>query len=270
MVFKHCPHLDNVLVEAAATDIGMDTPHSVNEGAAGNDRIGVIMEVAEDTEFLAPDFGGTLAGEFDLHAIGVNGGSLEIERCLAGTGIFGDLFIAGRFGAAQNGLDAGDQFGEGKRLGDIIVASLVEAADAVRLAVFAGKKDDGDLDILGLEAINEGEARLIGQINIEQHQVGEVAFKVFGDIGGAVMHLGEHPGGFELIGDKLGQFRIVFNDEDKGFGFSHDSLFADSRLRCLVLWNKAGGFTIVNSRKEEKKWVVWWEGRGLVARDEAI
>lgn len=228
VIFEDRPHLNDILVEAAAAHIGMDAPNAVNEGTAGNDRIGIIVEVAQDAEFLATDFGGAFAGEFDLHAIGVDGGSLKIERCLAGTGIFGDLFIAGSFGATEDGLDAGDQFGEGERLGDVIVAAHIETADAVGLAVLAGEEDDGDLDIFGLEAIDEGETGLIGQVDIEQHQVGEVAFEIFGDIGGAVMHLGEHPGGFELIGDELGQFGIVLDDQDKGFWFSHKYYFTDN------------------------------------------
>ena len=66
---------------------------------------------------------------------------------------------AGLGGTANQGLDAGQQFGERKRLGQVIVTAGLEALDAVIHGSLGAEDQDRDADAFGAKLLNEAQAR---------------------------------------------------------------------------------------------------------------
>jgi hypothetical protein len=107
-------------VDDVGLGIEVIVPDVLEDHGFGDDLVLVAQEVLEEEKFAgleidfgraAPDF----AGE-EVH--------FEI-----GEGEAGD--DGGGAGAADEGLQAGEQFGEGEGLGEVVVAAALEALDAV-------------------------------------------------------------------------------------------------------------------------------------------
>ena len=64
--------LDDVLVERAAADVGMNAPDGMDELLAGDDRVPVRVQVGEDAELLPADLVLAALGELDLEAVGMD------------------------------------------------------------------------------------------------------------------------------------------------------------------------------------------------------
>ena len=54
--------------------------------------------------------------------------------------------IAAGAGAADERLQPGEEFGEGKGLGEVIVAAALQALDPVVERAFGAENEDGELD----------------------------------------------------------------------------------------------------------------------------
>ena len=79
--------------------------------------------------------------------------------------------VAGRPGAAEHGLDAGDQLLEAERLDEVVVAPG-EAPHGVLGAVAGGEEDDGGAPVLLAPAAADLEAVEVGQHDVEDDEVG--------------------------------------------------------------------------------------------------
>ena len=115
---------------------------------------------------LARGAGDALPGELDAVTLG-----LDFQRTV---GQRGQLFILRGIrrgaGAAQNGLDAGDDLARAERLDDVIVRAHFEPQNAVDFLAAGGQHDDGELAVLanGLTDLHAGHA---GHHLIQQHQI---------------------------------------------------------------------------------------------------
>ena len=74
-------------------------------------------------------------------------------------------------GAAQDGVDPGDQLGQGEGLGDVVVPADGQARQLVLQGVAGGQEEDGDPHPVGAQAPGDLEAVEVGQHHIEDDQV---------------------------------------------------------------------------------------------------
>ena len=122
-------------------------------------------------------------------------------------------------GAAQDGVDARHQLGVAEGLGDVIIAAHVEALDLVGLVHVAGQENGRDGNVGGLEGLEQREAGLVGQRDVEQEQVRKILLEEFQRVVGPVADLGLHAGAFKIDGDQFGELGLVFDHHYEGFGF---------------------------------------------------
>src|SRR5580765_1681497 len=61
----------------------------------------------------------------------------------------------GLSGAANESLDAGEQFGKCERFGEVIVTAGLKAADAIIDGCFGAEDEDRGTDVFGSEIANE-------------------------------------------------------------------------------------------------------------------
>jgi len=187
-------------IEAVVPDMFKD--HGLGDGAPG-----VAHEVFEQ---------GKLAGlEFD---------GIGSATDLAGEEIEGEISDgeAGRFGGAggttDEGLDAGEEFGEGEGLGQIIVATSLESADPVIDGGLGTQEEDGDPIALGAEALDELEAVKTGQHDIDD---GGVVGGGGGEIEGGTAVMADidgEPALTESVGDERSDLGIVLDYEEAHVG----------------------------------------------------
>ena len=190
-------------VDDVGLGIEMIIPDMFEDHGLGDDFVLVPQEVFQEEKFagLEIDLGGAapdFAGE-EVH--------LEI-----GEGEVGD---DGRgAGAADEGLEAGEEFREGEGFGEVIVAAALEAGDAVVERAFGAENEDGNFDLLGAPAFDDFEA-----VEFGEHEV---------DDGGIVGVFTAHLAAFlavgadiddvtalaQSFGDKRGDFGVVFQEEN--------------------------------------------------------
>jgi hypothetical protein len=143
----------------------------------------------------------------------------EIERIVADLDVLGDVEVALGLGAAEHGLDASDEFRVAERLGDVVVAADVEALDLAGFLDVAGDEDHRDGNVGRLQIVDEGEARLVGQVDVEQDQVREIFLQEPQGVLRPVADLRVHARLLEMRGEQRGEFRLVFDNDDEGLGF---------------------------------------------------
>ena len=73
-------------------------------------------------------------------------------------------------GAAQDDLDACQQFARAERLGQVVVGAHLQSDDAVGLLAARGEHDDRDVGV-GAQVAAQREAVVAGQHQVEHHQV---------------------------------------------------------------------------------------------------
>ena len=76
-------------------------------------------------------------------------------------------------GAAEDGLDAGDEVAHGEGFGDVVVGAEAEAGDHVVVGVAGGEEDDGDVGGLrvGFEAPGHLESVEVVHHDVEEDEV---------------------------------------------------------------------------------------------------
>jgi hypothetical protein len=117
-------------------------------------------------------------------------------------------------GAADEGLEAGVQLGEGEGLGEVVVAAGLQAADAVVELGAGTEDDDGQLVLLRAQGLDQRQP-----IELGEHEVND---------GGRVVTLPGERKAIEAVGrvvhgkarllqpagDKGGELGIVLDDQD--------------------------------------------------------
>ena len=154
---------------------------------------------------------------------------VAVEPDLAADGV--DLEVAdpqpstagATLAAAQQGADAGPQFGVVEGLGDVIVGAAVEASEPIEVSGAAGEDKDRQLwvdapgDAVGFaDAANEVEAVEIGQAEIDERQVRKASLHQalgFGS-GLGLQELVAVYG--EIVGEELAGWAMVLDDQDEG------------------------------------------------------
>src|SRR5687767_5458443 len=131
--FELVAEVVDVDVEDVGEAVVFGAPDGFVELGAGEDLPGAGHEGAEEGELA----GGEVE---DVAGAGrAAGGGVELDVGEAEDG------FGARAGAADDGTDAGEQFGEAEGFGDVVVGAAVEAFDAVGDRVAGGDHDDGDV-----------------------------------------------------------------------------------------------------------------------------
>ncbi len=116
--------------------------------------------------------------------------------------------------AADEGLEAREQLGEGERLGQVVVAAALQAGDTVVERALGAEDEDGDLDALGAPALDDAEAVELGQHEVDDGGVergGAAHLAAFlavdADVDGVA-------GFAQTLGDKGGDLCVIFEKEN--------------------------------------------------------
>ena len=108
-----------------------------------------------------------LAGQMHAGAVDFDGLLVEIDDEIAGD----DDRLGVALGAADDRVDAGDQFVLVERLGQIVVGAVAEALHLVLDAGHAGEDQDRRLDLGHAQRPQHLVAGHVGQIEVEQDDV---------------------------------------------------------------------------------------------------
>ena len=161
-----------------------------------------------------------------------------------------------RIVAPEHDPDPRDQLLDAERLGDVVVAADGQAVHLLLGGVAGGEKDHRDLDAVADQALHEREAVVVGQPDVEDHQVGP-------EVHDGVARLLRGAGGLdrealvlERHRDEIGDGALVVDDEDS------------VRLACADC-----GHRTIFARKSGKRlrgcWIYPWALRG-VSRSSAL
>ena len=116
-------------------------------------------------------------------------------------------------GDPQPRPDPGDQLGEPKRFGDVVVRSRIESDDHVDLLRTGGEHDDRQCGTFGAHLAADVESVEVGQRQVEQHEVGCVVFEPLerGEAGVDVDDI--EPFGAQHAQQRLADAGVVFDEE---------------------------------------------------------
>ena len=173
------------------------------------------MQVGEDPEFLAADDLDDAVGELRLEPHRRDLDAEERERLIEEPDVLGDVEVGAGFGATQHGMNARDEFRMSEGFGDVIVAAQLQPLDLVHLKRVAGQEDGRNRDVVFPELLQQLKARLVGKVDVEEHEVGKVALQKAEGMRAKIVDLGLHPGILQVLGDELGEFHIILDHQDQ-------------------------------------------------------
>src|SRR5581483_394442 len=205
---EHFPALVDFVTETVDEDVhhvglGVEAvvPDVFEDHGFGDHAAGVAHEVFEEGELARL--------QFDLFAGAGDFAGEQIQLEIADREAVG---LGGVGGAADERLDAGEQFGEGEGFGEVIVAAGLEAFDAVVHGGLGAEDDHRHAEALLAQTLDEAEAVELGEHDVDDGGVvlgggGEdVGFLA---IGGAVD--GE-AALFEAVDHKRSDFGVILDD----------------------------------------------------------
>ena len=108
-----------------------------------------------------------LAGQMHALAVDLDGLGVEVDHEIAG--LNDGLGVA--LGAANDGMDAGDQFVLVERLGHVVVGAETQALDLVLDPDQPREDQDRRLDLSDAERAQNLVARHVGQVQVEEDDV---------------------------------------------------------------------------------------------------
>jgi hypothetical protein len=121
---------------------------------------------------------------------------------------------AGRFGAAQDRADAGDQQPLAEGLGDIIVGAHRQAQRLVELVVLAGQEDHRDRALLA-QPPEQLEPVHLGHLDVEHRQIGRILDQRLERAFAVRIDAGEEPLGLERDRDRGEDVAVVIDQRDR-------------------------------------------------------
>ena len=144
----------------------------------------------------------------------------------------------GALGAAQHGADAGDHLGAAERLDHVVVGAELEADDAVGLRAAGGQDDDRDARA-GADRAADVAPVAVGQVEVEQDQVGLEALGQLERAGRGARDVGLEALAGERLGERLGDRALVLDEQDAGpLGDRHTPCSREARA-ALPRFNPA-------------------------------
>lgn len=163
----------DVDIDDVGVRLNAHAPDFLEDHGAGDDAASVAAEVFKEHELLRGELeglagaGGFAAEEVELEVLDMEAGGL-----------------AGLRGVALEQIaQAGEEFGEGEGLGEVIVAALFKAADAIVDGTACGEDEDGCANAGLAQAEDEVDAVHVRQAEVDDEDVigvgGGEAFRGF-------------------------------------------------------------------------------------------
>ena len=100
----------------------------------------------------------------------------------------------------------------------VISATDIETFDLARFLDVTRDENDRDGNVRRLQVVHEGEAGLIGKVDVEQDEIREILLQELEGVLGAITNLRVHAGFFQMHREELRQLRLVFYNNISGFG----------------------------------------------------
>src|SRR5690606_26613350 len=160
------PQRRDVGVERAALRLPGGAPDLVEDDVAAHHVRRPAGQQQEQVELLAGERHG-LVLDGDLAGADLDPDRAEVERSVGGA------HGAGQPGAAQHGVDAGQQFGDAERLDDVVVGAGAQAAYPFVLLRARGHGDDGGFGAVA-QLADHVEPIAVGQAQVDEDDVGGV------------------------------------------------------------------------------------------------
>ncbi len=136
-------------------------PDVVEDHAAGDDAAGIAAEVLEEGKLLLGEL------QFGAAAVGFAPDEIELEVCDAKAGGFRLV----RRAAPEKRTQAGNDFCDSEGLGEVVIASALEAKNALVDGTARGEDEHGCTDSLGTQAMDQVKAIHVGQREVDDHRV---------------------------------------------------------------------------------------------------
>jgi len=188
---------------AGFEDFVFDAP-DVAEEFFSSDRAASVGE--EEVENLRFFFGELFGGS----VIVSEGGSVEIGG--GGANLVGVAVGLAFGGAAEDGVDAGEEFAGGEGFDDVVIGAKGETSDAVVFFASGGEDDDGLAGAVFLESFEYFEAAVMGEDEVEEDEVagsGLGFIHAFSSVAGADDGVASKG---QAVSDTLADGGVVFDD----------------------------------------------------------
>ena len=188
-------------VEGVFFDLPVESPDGFDEGAAGDNFSSAVHQALEEVVLGA--------GEEDVFTGARDFASRRIEDKISHL----NLGLLGDRGATLDGAQAGEEFFEGKGLGEVVVGAGVEAADEVGDGVLGSEHEQGRGDVLGAQALGDLVAVERGHHDVEDD---DIEFVVAGEFEAfvAIARADDRVALFrESFAKQLDHAGLVFDDE---------------------------------------------------------
>src|SRR5262249_31382364 len=156
------PNANDVGVYGTGRRIVFVAPHFIQQTIAAERLSGMTEKIFQQLEFLA--------GEFDLFAAATDLVAAEVDFDIAKS--VAVLFLRKSLGAPQNGFHAGQQFANGKGLGNVVISAELEANHLVHFLTARGQHDDRNRGALGFELLANVEAAHPGHHHVQNDEGG--------------------------------------------------------------------------------------------------
>ena len=148
--FKAAPKLSerladlrDVLIQRAATHIGVHPPDRMDQAVPADDDAGIGVQVIKDAEFLPAELAPLAAAEDQLEALGMHFHAIEKKDASTEVRVAGEPAVTGSLAATKHRVDPRDEFFGMVRLADEIIGAGFERCGDLRPAALGGKEDDG-------------------------------------------------------------------------------------------------------------------------------
>src|SRR5579862_2483027 len=160
VLLEFLPQAGDVGIDSPGEGVAVVSPDGAQQFIAGNGFAGALDEIAKKLKFACGEIDGfAFAGDFGLAHVDANGA--DIEGAVAG--------MDGN--AAQQDLDAGQQFCGFKGLGDVVVGAQLEAHNLVDCVIAHGEDQDGGGHPGAANVATDVEPAFPGKVDIEDDEV---------------------------------------------------------------------------------------------------
>jgi hypothetical protein len=213
--FELLTELEHLIIDDAGGGEEAIAPDIVEELFAGDDAIDVREEVAEELELVCGE-GDGCSSTVDLHLLEIYDNLAELATGFVGNGR--DRGV-GSLGAADGGLNAGQELAGAEGLGDVVIGTDLEKENLVGDLADGAEDDDGAVYGVGLDEATDLASGHAGKHEVEDDGC-RIEFAT--DLCGSLSFTDDLDlvafGGELALQDLLDSW-IVFHDEDGFHGF---------------------------------------------------
>lgn len=192
-------HIDDI-VEGGETAFGL--PDIADQHSTGDDFTTVAAEIGKKVEFPG--------GEKNLFGAGHRAAVEEIH--LEAFPVK-DILLTFGF-ASQEGAEAGQEFGESKRFGEVVVSSGIESGNTVLNFVTGGEQKNGYPLLVGPQFPQKGESFAIGEHPVENHENEALLLPKLPPLGKVAGELWVVAFPAQTLAEIFAEAKIVFNNEN--------------------------------------------------------